>query len=740
MWKVGTLMALLAAGGEGIMAQDKRDIGMTAGTDAIGRGNHLATAISPYLQQHAGNPVHWYPWGEEAFALARQEDKPIFLSVGYSTCHWCHVMNRESFEHPVIAGILNRHFVAIKVDREERPDVDRMYMTFVTATTGSGGWPLSVWLTPDLQPFAGGTYYPPEDRWGRPGFRSVLMQIAQAWQTDREGIMAAGQQVVEQMRQAARAKYQTELALDDALLQRAYAQIRAGYDAQWGGFSGAPKFPRPSVPQFLLRYHARTGEPLAREMTLHTLRRMALGGIYDQVGGGFHRYAVDARWHVPHFEKMLYDQALLVPVYLEAYQLTGDTFFADVARDILAYVARDLTGPSGQFFSAEDADSPLADQPGAHAEGAFYVWTAKELAATVGPDNAAWVLPYFGVETNGNVLNDPHQEFAGRNILYVAGSWEDLAGEKGLAHEEMSVRLSAIRAQLLAVRSERPRPHRDDKAITAWNAMMISAYARAYQVLEDPAYLAAAERALAFIRTRLYDPPTGTLHRLHRGEAVSGDGYLEDYAFLIQALLDLYECTFDTRHLVWAMALQAQQEALFADPDGGGYFDTAADDARILLRMKDDHDGAAPAGNSISAMNLLRLAEMTSREDYRNAAIGTCRAFARHLMQIPQALPAMVGAVDFLRDKPRQILIAGQAGADDTAALLRVVRRAYLPNRIVMLTDCSGGAEVGRIQPFLETLTALDGQATAYVCEDHVCALPVQTPEALAGVLRVLTE
>ncbi len=704
------------------------------GADAV-RTNRLAGSISPYLEQHAHNPVDWFPWGEDAFEKARSENKPIFLSVGYSTCHWCHVMNRESFENEEIAEILNRYFVPIKVDREERPDVDRLYMTFVTATTGSGGWPLSVWLTPDLQPFAGGTYYPPEDYAGRPGFRSILQQIAQAWETDQDGIVAAGQRVIEQLARASAAKFQADLNVDDDLLHGAYQNLRAGYDAVHGGFSSAPKFPRPSAPSFMLRYHARTGDQDALEMTLHTLRQMAKGGIYDQVGGGFHRYAVDDRWHVPHFEKMLYDQALLVPLYLDAYLVSGDLFYRGVAKDVLAYVSSEMTGSQGQFFSAEDADSRLPDRPDEHAEGAFYVWRADALAEALG-DDAEWVMEHWGVKPDGNVERDLHGEFVGQNVLHVVVPLSELAASMEATEDDLIAKREKVRARLQVLRAERPRPHLDDKAITAWNALMVSAYARAYQVLGDEAYRDAAIRGLQFIRRELYDAETHTLQRVYRDGVASGAGFLEDYAFMVQALLDMYESVFDTQYLEWALDLQTSQDTLFRDADGGGYFDTLADDPHILLRMKDDHDGATPAGNSIAAMNLLRLAEMTGKDAYREAAISTVQAFGRFLARVPHAMPAMVAAGDFLLVTPRQVLIAGSVEEEDTQALLRVVYGYYDPNRIIMLTRCAGGGDPEKVQPFLGSLPRMGGKATAYVCVDHVCDLPVNTPEGLEKVLH----
>ena len=732
-------LAMLVSGilllGGSVMAEEVITNVAEGGQAASLVQNRLAGSISPYLEQHAQNPVDWFPWGEEAFEKARRENKPIFLSVGYSTCHWCHVMNRESFENEEIAAILNRYFVSIKVDREERPDVDRVYMTFVTATTGSGGWPLSVWLTPDLQPFAGGTYYPPEDFAGRPGFRSILERIARAWEQDQDGIVAAGQRVIEQLQRASAAKFRADLELDDDLLYLAFGNLKAGYDPVYGGFSSAPKFPRPSAPAFMLRYHARTGSEEALEMTLHTLRQMARGGIYDQIGGGFHRYAVDDRWHVPHFEKMLYDQALLVPLYLDAYLLTDDALFAHVAIDVLDYVARDLTGSAGQFFSAEDADSAVPDDPARHAEGAFYIWRADALDHALG-DDADWVKRHYGVQDVGNVERDLHGDFKGQNVLYVAKPLDAIASEWERPVAALDQRLGEIRTSLLALRSQRPRPHLDDKAITAWNALMISAYARAYQVLGEPRFRDAAERALQFVERELYDADAHTLRRVHRDGVVSGNGFLEDYAFLIQALLDMYETVFDTKYLDWAIALQETQDALFRDDAGGGYFDTLADDPHILLRMKDDHDGATPSGNSVSALNLLRLSEMTGRVAYREAMVGTIQSFGRSLSYVPHAMPAMLSAVDFLLGAPLQILIAGAPGAADTQALLRVVNRHYEPNRILMLTHCAGVGDPAVLQPFLQGLTKVDGRATAYVCVDHVCDLPVNTPEGLVQVLR----
>ncbi len=698
--------------------------------------NRLIREKSPYLLQHAHNPVDWYPWGEEAFAKARRENKPIFLSVGYSTCHWCHVMARESFENEEIAAVLNQHFVSIKVDREERPDIDKVYMSYVQATTGGGGWPMSVWLTPSLKPFVGGTYYPPEDRWGRPGFTSILLRIAEAWELDRDRIVAAADSAVEHLRQATITAPDPSLELERELLDTAYAQIRSSYDSRHGGFGGAPKFPRPSAPDFMLRYHARTGKQDALDMTRHTLREMAKGGMYDHLGGGFHRYSVDERWHVPHFEKMLYDQAQLVCTYLDAYQVTQDAAFARVARQTLDYVRRDLTGPAGQFYSAEDADSDIPGKPGHHAEGAFYVWERDEIDAVLGAQATDIFCFHYGIGKAGNVRDDPHGEFQRKNILYVAHSAAETSDRFGKSPDEVVRLLDQARRKLFVRRTERPRPHLDDKTITAWNGLMISAFARAHQVLDEHNYLESARAAAGFIRTRLYDGQRGLLLRRYRDGEAAIDGYLDDYAFLIRGLLDLYEASFDAEYLTWAIALQNKQNDLFWDPSGGGYFDTTGQDEAVLLRMKNDYDGAEPSPNSISVLNLLRLAQMTDHSQYRTKADKTLAAFAAHLTRAPHAMPQMMAAFDYHLDQPKQIIIAGDPAAEDTQRLLREVHARFIPNKIVLLADGADNQQaLARHFGFVASIQRLDGKATAYVCENNVCKLPTTDPAQLAEQL-----
>jgi len=669
--------------------------------------NQLINEKSPYLQQHAHNPVDWHPWGAAAFDKARSEDKPIFLSIGYSTCHWCHVMERESFESDTIAGLLNRFFVPVKVDREERPDVDRIYMTFVQASTGSGGWPMSVFLTPDLKPFFGGTYFPPDNRYGRPGFGAILQRIAEAWSRERERIVQSSSDVVTQLAQYTASPAASGVA-DQSVLDAAFQHLRRMFDSAHGGFGAAPKFPRPVVFNFLLRYYARTRRQEALDMTLETLRAMANGGMHDQLGGGFHRYSVDEHWFVPHFEKMLYDQAQLVISYLEAFQITHDPFYAGIARSTLDYVLRDMTHPEGGFYSAEDADSVIDPaQPKVKGEGAFYVWTADELRQALGDDFAAFAASY-GVEETGNVQDDPHGEFPGKNILYV--------------RQAAPAQLEQAKAKLLELRSHRVRPHLDDKILTAWNGLMISAFAKAAQVLDDPRYLTAAQRATNFILTRLYS--SGTLLRRFRDGDAAIHGFLDDYAFFTNSLLDLYEADFDPKHLEAALAFAAKMRELFEDPEDGAFFSTAVGDPSLVLRMKDDYDGAEPSGNSVALLVLLRLAHLTDRADYREAADRTLRALASKIAAQPVAVPQMLVALDYALGPRREIVIAGDPQAELTRAFLSHTRARFLPRTITLLASDGARAALARFFPAAANMEPIAGQPTAYVCQDYVCQLP----------------
>ena len=680
--------------------------------------NRLIHEKSPYLLQHAHNPVDWMSWGEQAFEKARAEDKPIFLSVGYSTCHWCHVMERESFENEQIAAVLNEHFVPVKVDREERPDVDRVYMLFVQATTGGGGWPMSVWLTPDLKPFFGGTYFAPDARYGRPGFRNVLAQLAAAWKTQRARLIESSEQILGDLsKYAGVGEGQSGLPSQEAP-GACYLGLRRGFDAKLGGFGGAPKFPRPVNLNLLFRYYERTEDEEARDMALLTLREMAKGGMHDQLGGGFHRYSVDEYWFVPHFEKMLYDQAQLATSYVEAYQVTGDEQYASVARDIFDYVLRDLRHPGGGFYCAEDADSARDPaRPGEKGEGAFYIWSHDELEALLGKEQAAWFARMFGCRPGGNVDNDPHGEFTGHNILYLT---EPL-------HTADTARLETCRKLLLAARGQRPRPHLDDKILTSWNAMMISALARGAQALEaiDPAsaarYRDAATDGWRFVMGNLCDVPAKTVYRRWREGERAVDGFLDDYAALLQAHLDLYEMTFESSFLDMSRWLARIMLERFEDAASGGLF-SSAQSPDLVLRLKEDYDGAEPAGNSVAAGALLRFAAYTRDESYRTAGLRILSGFASRVNEQPLTLPQMLCAWMFELAPKRQIVIAGPS----PEPFLRVARSRFLPSTLVFVNPAAGD---------LAGLKPVDGRTAAYVCENYSCRLPVTTAEELAVAL-----
>jgi uncharacterized protein YyaL (SSP411 family) len=669
--------------------------------------NLLSAATSPYLLQHKDNPVHWHEWNEEAFALARAENKPVFLSIGYSTCHWCHVMAHESFENPDVAAVLNDYFVSIKVDREERPDIDRLYMAFVQATTGSGGWPMSVWLTPNAEPFFGGTYFPPTDRYGRPGFVTVLERLTELWAGERQNILSHGAQVIASLKESASP---APADVSSAPLAAGLEAFSRTYDAEHGGFGGGPKFPRPSVLDFLFRRK----EPHALEMTLHTLRHMAGGGMRDHLGGGFHRYSVDGEWHVPHFEKMLYDQAQLVNSYLDAWLVSNDPAFAEIARDTLGYVSRCLTHPLGGFFSAEDADSFLEHGKPEHSEGAFYVWTKDEITSLLEPGEAEIFCRHYGVEPSGNVRpeTDPHGEFPGKNILIQRESTAEADQET----------LARARQILVTAREARPKPHLDDKVIAAWNGLMISAFARAGAILGEGMYLDAARRAASFLRKEMFDANSGELRRTWRDGRASIRAFAEDYAFVIQALLDLYEATFESKWLAWAIELQAKQNKLFFD--GNSYLGSAEGDPLVPVRMREDYDGAEPSANSASALNLLRLGWMLHDDAFVERARSVVSSFAGILNAMPSAVPKMLCALDMLLTPPRQWVIAGTRDAADTESLTRAARQHFEPNRVLILAGDT--PESAGMQP-------LEGKAALYRCENFVCQAPVTAlPESLA--------
>ena len=713
--------------------------------------NRLALEPSPYLLQHANNPVDWFPWGEEAFTRARDEGRPIFLSIGYSTCHWCHVMEHESFESDEIAQVLNTHFVPIKVDREERPDIDRVYMAFVQATTGSGGWPMSVWLTPDLKPFYGGTYFPPSAQWGRPGFVEILTEIARNWRESRDRLVSSADGVIERLRdaQASRRDGSGGQIPDHDLLVAGVREYARTFDRHAGGFGDAPKFPRPGELLFLLREHARTGDVEARQMVLETLRAMATGGMRDHVGGGFHRYSVDAAWRVPHFEKMLYDQAQLTLACLEAAQAAGDPSFAAVADDTLAYVRRDLSHADGGFFSAEDADSVPPEHAGrsdaVKTEGAFYVWSQSEIEHLFG-DDAEVVRFRYGIEPAGNAPHDPHGEFTNLNLLYVARGVEDVARLSGRSVEAVTAVLDGARGRLFEARCARPRPHLDDKVLAGWNGLMIAAFARAARVtpLDEPRSAAAqktATRAARFLRDRLWDADRRVLLRRFRDGRADIDAYSEDYACVVWGLLELFQAGGDPMWLDWARELQATQNRLFWDEEGGGWFSTTGDDPTVLLRLKEEYDGAEPSAGSVAVWNLLTLAHLSGGDEARAHGDRVERTLRRVApsAQVARVVPMMMAAASTYRRGVAQVIIVGVRDATATAALHRVFTACFLPGAVSLVVE-PGAHQTALAErlPWVGAMEMRDGMPTAYLCRDFACQAPVTDPEEFRAQLEAL--
>ena len=707
--------------------------------------NHLINEKSPYLLQHAHNPVDWYPWGPEAFEKARHEDKPILVSIGYSTCHWCHVMERESYEDPKIAELMNKYLVSIKVDREERPDVDKIYMTAVQAMSGTGGWPLNVFLTPDLKPFFGGTYFPPEAKWGHPGWTDVVNQIGTSWNNpeERKKILDAGHHITEALQKYADAGA-PPLDGKPEWLDEAFKSLRSSYDSTRGGFGPAPKFPMPVYHTFLMRYAARKSNEEAKKMSFHTLREMAKGGIYDHISGGFARYSTDANWHVPHFEKMLYDNAQLAVNYLDAYQISREPEFKRVARETLDYVLRDMTSKEGGFYSAEDADSLPFRGAKEKTEGAFYVWEKKEIMEILGtlpgvaPGTAGEIFSFrYGVRDNGNAVEDPHGEFTNKNILYEAHPIPETARQFQLKESEVTVLLETAKRRLFEARVKRPRPHLDDKILSAWNGLMISAFAKSYQVLEDGKDLYAAESAAHFIKDHLYDSKTKMLYRRWRDGQRQASGIADDYAFMVQGLLDLYEADFDPVWLAWAEDLTYAMVQRFYDKDRGGFYMTATDqDPNLLVRFKEDQDNVEPSASSVAALNLLRLAQITDKQDYRDKSQKTLQAFGTTLKESPRAMPYMLCALDYALSDPRQIVIAGQKDAADTKALLKVLHDRFIPVKVVMLADSSNQTELSKLASSISGMKPVNGKATAYVCVHFVCKRPTNDPAEFGKQLK----
>ncbi len=678
--------------------------------------NRLANETSPYLLQHKDNPVDWYPWGEEALARARAEDKPVLLSIGYAACHWCHVMEHESFEDPATAGQMNDLFVNIKVDREERPDLDTIYMEAVQALTGHGGWPMTVFLTPEGEPFYGGTYFPPEPRHGMPAFRDILQGVAHAYRERRDDVDHNATQLRERLQGGLQFRA-AEGELSPDLLDTAARGLAQGFDRVQGGFGSAPKFPQPMALDFLLRQFTRTGAADQLGMVELTLEKMARGGLYDQLGGGFHRYSVDDHWLVPHFEKMLYDNALLTPVYLHAWLLTGKDLYRRIAEETLGWVVREMTDDAGGFYSTLDADSEGE-------EGKFYVWTPAQLVELLGEEDARLVGAYFDVTARGNFEH-------GASILHLPRTIDVVAERARVSIERLGEALDRVRPILFAAREERVHPGRDEKILTAWNGLMIRAFAEAAVALDREDYRATAARAADFVLRELRRD--GRLLRTYKDGRARLNGYLEDYAFLADGLLALYEATFDPRWLEEAQGLAETMIARFWDEEGGGFFDTSDDHEALIARPKSVFDNAIPSGNSVAVEVLQRLAVIYDNRDYAARAEQVLRGLREPMTRYPTAFGRLLAALDFALATPREVAIVGRPTAPDTAALLAVLRRRYRPHTVVALRE--PGAREDQQPALLRGRNLLDGQATAYVCERYACRQPVTTPDALAAQL-----
>jgi hypothetical protein len=677
--------------------------------------NRLIHETSPYLRQHAHNPVDWYPWGEEAFARARRENKPVLLSVGYSACHWCHVMERESFENEESARLMNEHFVSIKVDREERPDVDHIYMNAVQMLTGRGGWPMTVFLTPDGKPFSGGTYFPPEERYGMPSFRRVLLAVAQAYREKPEDVQRTIVQIMSRLEQMDSAPSAAQPLGDDLVLHAAGTLARS-YDKTYGGLGQAPKFPHEAAFELFLRAYCNSGEQRYLNMVLHTLRQMAHGGIYDQLGGGFHRYSVDEHWLVPHFEKMLYDNAQLAPLYLAAYQLSGDRFFADIARDTLGYVCREMRDPAGGFYSAQDADSEGA-------EGKFFLWDAAEVRRILGDEAAEIACRYWDISEAGN--------FEGANILHVTLELEQLAWMFHRDVDGIQQVLQDSRTKLFAARERRVKPGLDDKVLTAWNGLMISAFAKAEEVFGDGCWGSVAVEAVAFIERNLQRG--NRLLSTYRDGVAKLNGYLDDYAFFVQALLDVFEMTQDRRYLDHAAVLADAMIAHFWDPQAAGFYFTSDDHETLIVRSKPAFDGSIPSGNSVAARDLMRLYHYSERPVYIERAEALLRSYAGQMRQQPFGFANMLCAVDFFVHKPREIVLVGQRKAPETEALLQCIREQYIPNRTLTVIDPTQDEQLPSL---LHGKAQVDGRPTVYVCHDMTCSAPVTVWAEVEPLLR----
>ncbi|MGQ9722161.1 MAG: thioredoxin domain-containing protein [Candidatus Jordarchaeum sp.] len=677
--------------------------------------NKLILEKSPYLMQHAYNPVDWYPWGEEAFERAKKKDKPIFLSIGYSTCHWCHVMEKESFEDPEVARLMNENFVSIKVDREERPDIDDVYMTVCQMMTGTGGWPLTIIMTPDKKPFFAGTYIPKESRFGLTGMKSLVPRIKEFWEKRRKEVENSADQIIKSIRDASREMPGEELG--EEILHRCYENLYDVFDEQNGGFGHGRKFPTPHNLTFLLRYWKRTGDGWALRMVEKTLQAMRLGGIYDHVGFGFHRYSVDNQWLVPHFEKMLYDQAMLVTAYTDAYQATGKEEYAQTVQEILTYVLRDMTAPEGGFYSAEDADSEGE-------EGKFYLWTEEEIRQILSGEEAETVIKIYNIYKEGNFEDEASRKKTGKNIFHLKKPLPEIISDLQMPLEETSELLEKARQKLFLEREKRVHPQKDDKILTDWNGLMIAALAKAAQVFQNPQYLNAAEKAMDFILQEMRNSEGRLCHRYREGDTAIL-GFLDDYAFLIYGLIELYETNFEVKYLREAITLTGEMIKHFWDDENGGFYFTADDAENILIRKKEIYDGAYPSGNSIAMLDLLSLGRLTSNPEYEEKSAQIMRTFSRTVSRTPMGYTQLMVGLDFALGPSFEVVIAGNTKTDDTKTMLRALREKFIPNKVVLFVPSDvKSPEITGIAEFTKNQKSIEGKATAYVCQNYACKSP----------------
>ena len=695
-------------------------------TETFEDENRLAESESPYLLQHADNPVAWRPWGEEAFEEARRLERPVFLSIGYSTCHWCHVMAHESFEDEEVAELLNATFVPIKVDREERPDVDQVYMTACQVMSGRGGWPLTVVTTPDRRPFFAGTYFPKEDRGGRPGLKRILGRIAELWEEDRASALRSADNAVDALERAMEAPGGE--ALDEEVLETAFRGFERRFDPSEGGFGAAPKFPSAHNLMFLLRHADRTGRERGVEMVAETLRAMRRGGIWDHVGFGFHRYSTDARWLLPHFEKMLYDQAMLALAYTEGWQVTGEEGFARTVRQIVTYLERDLRDGEGGFHAAEDADSEGG-------EGTFYVWKEEELRELLAEDDFRLAKEVWNTRSGGNFAEEASGRKTGENVLHRRRPLEAIAGDRGVPVEELRERLEEIRRTLFRAREERPRPHRDDKVLTDWNGLAVAALSRAGSAMEEPGWIEAARTTAEFLLGELRDAGGRLLHRWRSGRAGVEAG-AADYAYLVWGLVELYEATHEPRWLREALRLQEEMDERCGAEEGGWYSGPHDRADELPVRAREGHDGALPSPNSVGAWNLLRLARLTGRTGLEDRALDAERAYADRAERSPEGHAMLLAAVDFRVGTTREVVLTGEQGTPELSAMRRVLRRPFRPRTVHLYRPTGGeGAEIDELAPFAAEHAAGEDATAAWVCTDFACRAPVRDADSLRGAL-----